>query len=203
MIDVITSGGRLTLTINRPEKANALTEAMLTELAEAVEGADASVLVLTGTGPVFSAGADLDEVRGGTLATSPAWERLSSAVAGFKGLTIASLNGSCAGGALGMVLACDLRIAVTGAKFFYPVIKIGVLPQPSDPARLVQLVGVSTAKRILLTGAKLDATEALACGLIDQISEGSLVEDTFKLIEPALQVDPALIAAIKGLIGEG
>ncbi|MBT8411225.1 MAG: enoyl-CoA hydratase/isomerase family protein [Octadecabacter sp.] len=203
MIDVITSGGRLTLTINRPEKANALTEAMLTELAEAVEGADASVLVLTGAGPVFSAGADLDEVRGGALATSSAWERLSSAVAGFKGLTVAALNGSCAGGALGMVLACDLRIAVKSAKFFYPVIKIGVLPQPSDPARLVQLVGVSTAKRILLTGAKLEANEALACGLIDQISEGSLAKDTINLIEPALEADPALIAAIKGLIVSG
>lgn len=201
MINVDESGGRLTLRINRPDKANALTEAMLSDLADAVEGAESRVIVLTGVGTVFSAGADLEDVRHGTLATSSQWERLSSAVAAFRGLSVASLNGSCAGGALGMVLACDLRIAVPSAKFFYPVLKMGVLPQPSDPARLAQLVGPAMAKRILLTGAKLGSTEALACGLIDQISHGSLDADINALIEPVLAADPALVAVIKGLIG--
>lgn len=201
MINAVSDGGRLTLTISRPDKANALTEAMLSELAEAIEGADQTVLVLTGAGKVFSAGADLEDVRGGTLATSPEWERLSAAVAAFKGLSVAALNGSCAGGALGMVLACDLRIAVPTAKFFYPVIKMGVLPQPSDPARLKGLVGPSVAKRILLTGAKVDAQEALALGLIDQIASGPLDEETAALVEPALAADPAQVAAIKALIG--
>lgn len=201
MIDVDVSGGRLTLGINRPDKANALTEAMLSDLADAVEGAESRVIVLTGVGTVFSAGANLEDVRHGTLATSSQWERLSSAVAAFRGLSVAALNGSCAGGALGMVLACDLRIAVPSAKFFYPVLKMGVLPQPSDPARLAQLVGPAMAKRILLTGAKLGTTEALACGLIDQISHGSLDTDINALIEPVVAADPALVAAIKGLIG--
>jgi len=200
LIDIETQGGALTLRINRPDKANALTEAMLHDLADAVEAADQPVLILTGAGKVFSAGADLDDVRGGTLATSPAWERLSGAVSNFKGLSVASLNGSCAGGALGMVLACDLRIAVASAKFFYPVIKIGVLPQPSDPARLVTLVGPSAAKRILLTGAKVDAPEALSLGLIDQIC-ASLEADTQALIEPALAADPAQVEAIKAMMG--
>jgi enoyl-CoA hydratase/carnithine racemase len=201
LIERSEEGGCLTLCINRPDKANALTEAMLAELADAVEGTQAKVLVLTGAGKVFSAGADLEGVRNGTLATSPEWERLSAAVAGFQGLSVASLNGSCAGGALGMVLACDLRIAVPTAKFFYPVIKMGVLPQPSDPARLAQLVGLATAKRILLTGAKLDASEALACGLVDLIGEGDLEDATNALIEPALAADPAQISMIKSLIG--
>lgn len=204
MIEKAVSGNCLTLRINRPDKANALTEAMLSDLADAVESATQSVLILTGEGKVFSAGADLDDVRGGTLATSPEWERLSRAVAGFQGLSVASLNGSCAGGALGMVLACDLRIAVPTAKFFYPVIKMGVLPQPSDPARLAALVGPSVAKRILLTGAKLDAVEALSVGLIDRISSGSLTDETLELITPAMGADPAQITAIKALItGEG
>jgi len=125
---------QLTITIARPDKANALTEAMLNDMAARIEGARAKALVLTGEGSVFSAGADLEDVRNGTLATSPAWERLSGAVAKFPGLSVAALNGSCAGGAMGMILACDLRVAVPKAKFFYPVIKIGVLPQPSDPA---------------------------------------------------------------------
>ncbi len=201
MIDAIVSDGALTLKINRPDKANALTEAMLSELADCVERADQPVLVITGVGKVFSAGADLDDVRGGTLATSTEWERLSSAVASFKGLSVASLNGSCAGGALGMVLACDLRIAVETAKFFYPVIKIGVLPQPSDPNRMRALIGPSATKRILLTGAKIDAPEALAIGLIDQISDANLAADTIDLIEPALKASPTQVKAIKALIG--
>ena len=201
MIEIFPSGALLTLRINRPDKANALTEKMLSDLANAVENADARVLVLAGEGKVFSAGADLDDVRGGTLAISPEWERLSAAVAAFRGLSVAALNGSCAGGALGMVLACDLRVAVASAKFFYPVIKMGVLPQPSDPARLAALVGPAAAKRILLTGAKLDAPEALALGLIDQIADRSLMDDVDALIAPALAADPEQIKAIKALIG--
>jgi enoyl-CoA hydratase len=201
MITSDTIDGQLTLTINRPDKANALTEAMLAELADIIAETDARVLVLTGAGKVFSAGADLDDVRGGTLATSPEWERLSSAVVNFTGLSVAAMNGSCAGGALGMVLACDLRIAVPTAKFFYPVIKMGVLPQPSDPARLRDLVGPSAAKRILLTGARITADEALALGLLDQVSATDLTSDVEILTAPARAADPAQVTAIKALIG--
>jgi enoyl-CoA hydratase/carnithine racemase len=201
MITSDITDGQLTLTINRPDKANALTEAMLAELADVITTTDARVLVLTGAGKVFSAGADLGDVRGGTLATSPEWERLSSAVANFAGLSVAAMNGSCAGGALGMVLACDLRIAVPTAKFFYPVIKMGVLPQPSDPKRLRDLVGPSVAKRILLTGARITADEALALGLLDQISATDLTSDVEILTAPARAADPAQVAAIKALIG--
>jgi enoyl-CoA hydratase len=201
MIGSDTTDGQLTLTINRPHKANALTEAMLAELADIIAATDARVLVLTGAGKVFSAGADLDDVRGGTLATSPEWERLSSAVAKFAGLSVAAMNGSCAGGALGMVLACDLRISVPTAKFFYPVIKMGVLPQPSDPARLRDLIGPSAAKRILLTGARITADEALALGLLDQISATDLSADVETLTAPARAADLAQVVAIKALIG--
>ena len=74
------------------------------------------------------------------------WERLSGAIAAFPGLTIAALNGTLAGGATGMALACDLRLAVPGARFFYPVMRLGFLPQPSDPARLAALVGPARAR---------------------------------------------------------
>ncbi|WP_375281109.1 enoyl-CoA hydratase/isomerase family protein [Pseudooctadecabacter sp.] len=200
MIEAITTPDRLTLRINRPDKANALTEAMLNELADHVEGAACKVLVITGAGSVFSAGADLDDVRLGTLATSPAWERLSSAIAGFEGVSVAALNGSCAGGAMGMILACDLRIAVPSAKVFYPVIKIGVLPQPSDPARLKALVGPALAKRILLTGAKITALEGQAAGLIDIIAEGALEDTVDTMIAPTLAAPLDQIKGIKALL---
>lgn len=200
MIDARSRDGVLTLTINRPEKANALTEAMLSKMADCIEETSAQVLVLTGVGGVYSAGADLDDVPHG-LAASDQWERLSGVVANFQGLSVAALNGTAAGGALGMVLACDLRVAVATAKFFYPVIKIGVLPQPSDPVRLTALVGPSMAKRILMTGAKISAQDALACGLIDVISENDLEKDVADLIASALVAPRDQLVAIKSMIG--
>jgi len=105
------------VTLNRPEKANSLTAEMLTQLCDIAEAAhEARALVLTGAGKVFSAGADLDAARAG-LATSPLWERLSGAIAALPCLALAALNGTLAGGANGMALACDMRIAVPGAKF--------------------------------------------------------------------------------------
>ena len=106
----------------------------------AQDAREARALILTGRGRVFSAGADLGAARAG-LATSPLWEELSAAIADLPCMTVAALNGTLAGGAFGMALACDLRIAVPEAKFFYPVMKLGFLPQPSDPGRLAALVG--------------------------------------------------------------
>jgi enoyl-CoA hydratase/carnithine racemase len=188
------------VTINRPDKANSLTEAMLTELAEIAEAAqDARALILTGEGRVFSAGADLEEARTG-LATSPVWERLSSAVAALPGLTIAALNGTLAGGANGMALACDLRLAVPSAKFFYPVMKLGFLPQPSDPARLAALVGPARAKLILMGGAKITASEAYQFGLVDQLVEdGDVLASARALAADTLAAKADIAAGIKAM----
>ena len=203
MIEVKQNGPLWTITLNRPEKANALTRPMLVQLAEAAEAAElarSTAMILTGRGKVFSAGADLDEAKLG-LAQDPVWERVSRAVANFSGLSIAALNGTLAGGAMGMALACDLRIAVPGANFFYPVMRLGYLPQPSDPQRLVSLIGPSRAKMILLGGAKIDAEEALAWGLIDRIAASdalpSLADD---LTREALGASYAHVAGIKRMI---
>ncbi len=171
MITVEDKGDLRIVTIDRQDKANSLTAEMLEQLAIATEGAtDKHAFVLTGAGKVFSAGADLDAAKAG-LAVSPLWERLSGAIAALPGLTIAALNGTVAGGAMGMVLACDLRIATPGTKVFYPVMKLGFLPQPSDPKRLAAIAGPSRAKMILMAGQKIAAQEAQVWGLIDKIVE--------------------------------
>lgn len=203
MIKVSDAGGLWTLTLRRPDKANALTGAMLHALADAVEEATATqarALILTGEGRVFSAGADLDEARAG-LATDPVWETLSARIAAFPGLTIAALNGTLAGGAMGMALACDLRLAVPEATFFYPVMRLGFLPQPSDPARLAALIGPARAKLILMAGARATAPEALAWGLIDRILPAeALLPGAAALAADALAATPAHVAAIRRLI---
>lgn len=186
--------------LSRPEKANSLTARMLEELIDALEKiAESKVraMILTGEGKVFSAGADLDEARAG-LARSPLWERLSTRMATMPCLTIAALNGTVAGGAMGMVLACDLRLAVAEAKFFYPVMRLGFLPQPSDPPRLSALVGPSRARMILMAGQKIGADEALTWGLIDRISPAeTLMQDAEALTADVRMASPEHVAAIK------
>ncbi|WP_374370904.1 enoyl-CoA hydratase/isomerase family protein [Tabrizicola sp.] len=200
MISVQTAGDCCTLTLARPDKANALTEAMLEALALAATEAatnGAKVLILTGEGRVFSAGADLDGMKAG-LGLSPAWEAASAAIAAFPGLSIAALNGTLAGGAMGVALACDLRIAVPSANFFYPVMRLGYRPQPSDPGRLAALVGPARAKMILLAAQKIDAETALSWGLIDRICAPEALTDTvMSLAEAALAADPVHVRTLK------
>lgn len=203
MIRLDIDDGLWTVTIDRPEKANSLTRAMLGEIADIAERAareEARVFVLRGEGKVFSAGADLDEARAG-LATDPVWERLSGAIAALPCLTIAALNGTLAGGAMGMVLACDLRIAVPGAKVFYPVMKLGFLPQPSDPKRMAALIGPARSKMILMAGQKIEAAEACDWGLIDRIVAPEALADTVTtLAADARAASPTHVAGIKALI---
>ncbi|WP_299664329.1 enoyl-CoA hydratase/isomerase family protein [uncultured Ruegeria sp.] len=200
MIDLTQDDGLWTVTLNNSEKANALTSAMLGELVRIAEAAtQARALILTGAGRVFSAGADLDEARAG-LATSDLWERLSGAIAALPCLTVAALNGTLAGGANGMVLACDLRIAVPSAKFFYPVMKLGFLPQSSDPKRMAALIGPSRTKMILMAGQKISAEEACAFGLVDRVVEPEqLMPTAHALVADSLAADPTIAAGIAGL----
>ncbi|ASM73758.1 MULTISPECIES: enoyl-CoA hydratase/isomerase family protein [Roseobacteraceae] len=200
MIELAQEGGIWTVTINRPDKANSLTPGMLAELGDIAESAaQARALILTGRGKVFSAGADLDAARAG-MATSPDWERLSAAIARLPGLTVAALNGTLAGGATGMALACDLRIAVAGTKFFYPVMKLGFLPQPSDPVRMAALIGPARTKLILMGGQKIDADTALAYGLIDRIVDAdALLQTARDIAADTLAADPAIAQQIKAM----
>lgn len=202
MIERRLEDGLLVLTLSRPDKANALTRDMLVQLAEAVEAAaeDTSVraMILTGEGAAFSAGADLEEARAG-LATDAIWERLSGAIATFPVLTVAALNGSAAGGALGMVFACDLRVALPKGVIFYPVMKLGFLPQPSDPGRLAVIAGAGVAKRILLGGERLSMEEARRVGLVDCLSE-DVMEEARRLCAASLMAAREHAVAMKAAL---
>jgi enoyl-CoA hydratase/carnithine racemase len=198
MIDVSKSDGIWTLRLDRPAKANALTLEMLECIAEvAQEAVVARALIITGTGKVFSAGADLEEAKTG-LATADVWEKVSGAIADLSCLTITALNGTLAGGAFGMALACDIRIAVPHAKFFYPVMKLGYLPQPSDPGRMAALIGPSRTKMVLMAGQKLSAEDALAYGLIEHIYQPeNLMEQAIELTNDICIATPEHVTGIK------
>jgi enoyl-CoA hydratase/carnithine racemase len=202
MIGWHSEGGLWTITIDRADKANALTAPMLEQLRDILHAAgedrDVRAVILTGAGDkVFSAGADLDAARAG-LATSPLWEEVSGAVAALPCLSIAALNGTVAGGAFGMVLACDIRLSVPDARFFYPVARLGFLPQPSDPGRLAALIGPARTKLLLLGGQRLAASEALAFGLVDRIvAPDQLQAQARQIAADALAGRPEVLARIK------
>ncbi|NBO21633.1 MAG: enoyl-CoA hydratase/isomerase family protein, partial [Rhodobacteraceae bacterium] len=157
-------------------------------------------LVLTGAGPVFSAGGDLAELPTG-LSQDPLWQQVTDRIAALPCLTIAALNGTVAGGAMGVALACDLRLAVPEATLFYPVLQRGVVPQPGDVARLHRLVGPARTKMIFLAGVRITAEVAQGWGLVDEIlpPEGLLAR-AGELAAASMATGPTLPAAIKAMI---
>ena len=176
MIKVSKTAFRWTIILNRTNKANAINMEMLSKLNSILDAAKKEKqlrsIVFTGEGKVFSAGADLDAVKkNNEITTTTQWEELSEKIANIPCLTLAALNGTLAGGAFGMVLACDLRIATPEANFFYPVLENNLLPQPNDIERMVGIAGISTAKLVLLAGQKISAQKALDTNLIDEIVE--------------------------------
>ena len=135
------------------------------------------------------------------LAISPIWEKLSEKIAKLNCITIAALNGTVAGGAFGMILACDIRICVPTARFFYPVMKMGFLPQPSDPNRLIRLIGPSRAKLMLVAGEKIDAHTAYRFGLVDEIVEDEeLIDRAHTLLSASLSANQNHVSSIKKLL---
>ena len=202
MIKCEIGDGLCQLWLARADKANALTEGMLESIAKAATDAaqqGARALILCGEGKVFSAGADLEGMKAG-LGTSSAWGRAADALTAFPGPTIAALNGTLAGGAMGVALACDMRIAVPTANFFYPVMRIGYRPQLPDPGRLTALIEPSRARMILLAGQRIGAEEALSWGLIDRIvAPEALIDSAKALAADALNADQSHVAALTRL----
>lgn len=175
-----TQGTAIHVVLDRTEKANALTQEMWDELPSVVAHAEstpgARVLVLrSAVDKVFSAGADVAEYRenAGTVEWGLGNHRrvtaATDALANCSLATVARIAGPCAGGAVGLIAACDLRLASEDALFSVPPTRLGlVYPQP-DTARLVDLIGPSATKRMLLTAARLDARWALRVGLVDDV----------------------------------
>ena len=166
-----------TITVNRPDKLNALNDALMGELGAAItearERRDVAGVLLTGAGRAFVAGADISELAGQTAVEGKARaERGQRTFRLFETSpkpTIAAVNGFALGGGCELAMACHIRIASEKAKFGQPEVKLGIVPGYGGSQRLPRLVGKGRALELLLTGDMIDAAEALRIGLVNRI----------------------------------
>jgi enoyl-CoA hydratase len=165
------------LTINRPDKRNALNQPTRDEMLHALDSlereSESRVLILTGAGDkAFIAGADINEFEGRTALTqreAMKGLRIFTAIEEFPKPVIAMINGFCLGGGLEVALACDIRIASDTARLGQPEINLGIIPGGGGTQRLTRLVGEGKAMELILTGDAIDAAHAKEIGLVNEV----------------------------------
>lgn len=199
------------LTLNDPDKRNALSPQLQTELAGALDAVaadpDARVLVVAGNGPAFSAGADLPtvfgklnrpvgEIRAGLRAIYDSFLRVRR----LEIPTIAAVDGPAVGAGLNLALSCDVRLAGTRATFGVTFTKLGLHPGGGCTYYLVQALGRQQALSLLLDAGALTAGEALAAGLVLDVVDDPLAE-ALEIAERWAALDPELVRDIKQAVG--
>ena len=209
-IQVAYESGIATITLNRPEKRNAISFELIDDLLRGlkeVESSDAIVLILTGAGKAFSSGMDLDNLKGligrspeQNLEDSETMVRLFRSLYEFPKVTIAAVNGPAIAGGTGLALLCDFTLAVPEAKFGYTEVRIGFVPAIVSTFLLRQ-VGEKQARDLLLTGRIIDAEEAARMGLIKEIvAPENLLARARELAALLLENSPASLRATKQLL---
>lgn len=201
------------VTINRPDKLNALNATVISELADAVTRieTDAAVkgAILTGSGQkAFVAGADISELAEQSPVAGKARSMLGQQV--FRRLercgkpVIAAINGFALGGGCELAMACHIRIAADHARFGQPEVKLGIGPGYGGTARLPRLVGKGRALELLLTGAMIDAAEAFRIGLVNRVVPGDkLLNEAEALLHTILENGPLAIQACLEAVDAG
>ena len=202
-----------TITLNRPDKLNALNDATMTELGRAIEEArgDANVggIVVTGAGRAFVAGADIAELKAKSAREAYALARRGQEV--FRRFetspkpVIAAVNGFALGGGCELAMACHIRIASASARFGQPEVKLGIIPGYGGTQRLTRLVGRGRALQLLLTGEMIDAAEALRLGLVNQVvaADASVVDAALAMLRVMLTNGPLALAQCIDVVNRG
>lgn len=210
--------GIIIITFNRPEKMNALNELMAEELVNCLEDLDrekdAQVVIFTGAGKAFLAGADLRErfipkieLRKKGFLKDPTYEfaeRGALALSRLRKVTIAAVNGAASGLGSTLALACDIRLASTSARFTFPFLRLGILPEFGSTYYLPRLVGMGKACELIFTGETIDAQEAKEIGLVNKVfSEEKLLEETLAMAQKIAKMPPLALAISKRALYQG
>ena len=209
-IELAYEGGIATITLNRPDKRNAISFDLIDDLLRALDEvakSDALVLIITGAGKAFCSGLDLDNLKSllgrspeQNLQDSQIMVRLFRSLYEFPKVTIAAVNGPAIAGGTGLALLCDFTIAVPEAKFGYTEVRIGFVPAIVSTFLLRQ-VGEKQARDLLLTGRIFGADEAMRLGLINEIvPPQSLIARARELAAVLMENSAASLRATKKLL---
>jgi len=205
------SRGVLTLTLNRPEIHNAFGDTLIAGLATVLQSAnddpDIRVIVITGAGKSFSAGADLNWMRGMLAASAEENERDALQLAAMLRClnynskpTIARVNGSAFGGGVGLIACCDIVVAADAAQFGLTEVHLGLVPAIISPY-VFRRIGERNARRYFLNAERFDAGRALAIGLLQEVVPMSALDQQVdRQVEMLLRAGPVAAAQCKGLL---
>lgn len=191
---VTRNGPVAVLTIDRPDKRNAMTAGMWAALpallAELADDPAVRVLVVTGAGPGFCAGADISDLLGGTDPEDPMADvrrhnlAAQAALRSFPKPSVAMIRGHCIGGGVEIATCCDLRFTDPTGIFGVTPAKVGIVYTPASTKTLIDLVGPATTKYLLLSGELIDADAALRTGLVDRLVAADQLEaEVFRFAE--------------------
>lgn len=192
-----------TITVNRPDKLNALNDATIAELGVAIDEArirqDVGGVILTGAGRAFVAGADISELQSQSPGVAKGRSRAGQEI--FRRFetcpkpTLAAVNGFALGGGCELAMACHMRIASEHAKFGQPEVKLGILPGYGGTQRLPRLIGKGRALQLLMTGEVIDAEEAYRTGLVNRVVHAAeLMGAAQKIIKQVMVNAPLAVA---------
>ncbi len=205
------SNNIFTVTINRPDKLNALNKTVIEELGDAINeiyfNPEIKSAIITGSGAkAFVAGADISEFllldgKGGKELAQKGQQRVFDKIENSPKPIIAAVNGFALGGGCELAMACHFRLASDQAKFGQPEVNLGLVPGYGGTQRLTQLIGKGKAMELTMTGNMIDANEALRLGLVNQISSPeNLLTETKKILQTIMSKAPVAIAEVISLI---
>ena len=200
-----------TITINRPDKLNALNKTVIEELSMAIDeiysNESIKSAIITGSGAkAFVAGADISEflsldAEGGKLLAQKGQENVFNKIENAPKPIIAAVNGFALGGGCELAMACHFRLASNNAKFGQPEVNLGLIPGYGGTQRLTQLIGKGKAMELVLTGNMIDANEALSLGLVNHVTNPEdLLTTTIKILQTIMYKAPLAIAEAIALV---
>ena len=197
----------IALTLNRPDKRNALNVPLIESICNGIEDAharQARIIVLRGAGPVFCAGLDLDEAADTSKAQSSAQAvaQMLDTVSQSRAVTIAAVHGAAVAGGAGLMTACDFVVAETGCRIGYPEVRRGLVAGLVMTFLRRQL-RERDARELLLLGELVDAQRAMELGLVNRVApQGALLDAVLELSQSVLKGGPGALAHTKQMLGE-
>jgi len=200
------------LTLNRPEVFNAISQELIDEVSDALatvnKDEEIKVLIITGAGKGFQAGADIKELSTMTPMSILRWNegvvRNHAAIEKLRQPVIAAMNGLAMGGGLELAISCTLRIAVEGAKLALPEVKLGIIPGTGGTQRLPRIIGKGRAYELLLTGDVITAEEAREIGLVNKVvPKGEAVKAAQEMARKIMNNGPIAVELCKDAVEIG